>query len=1021
MKKKYLLVSILLLGLGSLSAQSFIGKLNPNPVNKIERLASIDTLKILAVLSDFKKDADDATFGDGKFETIYSKEYGASILDPLPHDKKYFESHLKFVQNYFAKVSKGKLNISYTVLDEILTVSKTMRNYTPPLDSANNHTRLGNYAKEVWTLAEQHYSNLDFSKYDLFIVFHAGVGKDVSLPGSIGNERDLPSVYLSEKSLQNIFGGDFMGFGKNSTIANTAIMPETESRELGGFNGKVLIELTTNGLLVATVGSYLGLPDLYNTKTGRSAIGRFGLMDGQSMFTFKGIFPPEPSAWEKMFLGWITPTEISVNDKKISIVNHLVATSSDTTVVKIPINATEYYLVENRKRDAHKDGSIVTYISNGQTYTKNFDKDYKEFIYYNVDTLRGVVIDVDEFDWALPNGFRDYKIEKFSEVGLIIWHIDEKVISDNYESNTINNDKYARGIAVVEADGIRDIGEEFKTVFGELVIGEGSKEDTWYKNNPADYYKNIFSADTKPKALSNTGGNSLVSLSNFSDISNKASFNIAFGSNDIELITNIALPIAGENIFWLSSATSGGNAYIFASNNEKIYTLEKDGTVVTELAISNFAKPAIYLINNEIYTISTAPSKVQVAQLIPKIVRTDSIELSDSRFSTSPVIYSTDGDSVKFIVGTTDGKLNKYSIDVVGKKKLNLLQSEQIFETAVTKVAVSGNDYVAVSKGKFWSTQLTNGLISLDETPMQLLLSQDANGKLTSIVAMPNKFVTISEDEITIHTKSSSTLSKADNVEGATLNDVMILADAKNDGENYLISNDGNNLVMVNLAGVMASNFPFQDEFQTPLVASPLAVDLNNDKSSDIIACTADGNIIAVDGVTGEMLNGFPISNGGKTLATPVIFSEGGKTGLAIITKENKFLSWNISKYNGKKFWTEVNGNSSNSSSVAKASSNSKVTQFFPQAKAYNWPNPVYSGVTNIRYYVAEDSKAEVTIFDLAGDLVAKLNGNGRGGVTNNIIWNIDNIQSGVYFAHLKVTGTSGKTDSKIIKIAVVK
>ena len=35
--------------------------------------------------------------------------------------------------------------------------------------------------------------------------------------------------------------------------------------------------------------------------------------------------------------------------------------------------------------------------------------------------------------------------------------------------------------------------------------------------------------------------------------------------------------------------------------------------------------------------------------------------------------------------------------------------------------------------------------------------------------------------------------------------------------------------------------------------------------------------------------------------------------------------------------------------------------------------------------------------------------------------WNVSNIQSGAYFAHLEVKSNSGKTESKIIKIAVVK
>ncbi len=55
------------------------------------------------------------------------------------------------------------------------------------------------------------------------------------------------------------------------------------------------------------------MPDLFDAETGKSAIGRFGLMDGQSLFAFGGLFPPEPSAWEKVFLGWENPQLVNTN------------------------------------------------------------------------------------------------------------------------------------------------------------------------------------------------------------------------------------------------------------------------------------------------------------------------------------------------------------------------------------------------------------------------------------------------------------------------------------------------------------------------------------------------------------------------------------------------------------------------------------------------------------------------------------------------------------------------------------
>lgn len=1012
MKRANLFLLIFLLGMGSVSAQSFVGKLNQNPMQEKKYIAG-DNLKILAVMVDFQADVDDATYGDGKFGSIYTKEYGKSILDPLPHDKPYFENHFKFVQNYFSKVSNGNLNIEYTILDEIITVSKTMRNYSPELDNLNDYTPLAQFVDEVWTLADAKYSNSNFADYDLFIILHAGVGRDISLPGSLGLERDLPSVYLNIKSLKGVFGDDFQGISVNNgsfNIDNCAIIPETESREIDGFDGTVLIELTTNGLLAATIGSHLGLPDLYNTETGRSAIGRFGLMDGQSMFSFQGIFPPEPSAWEKMFLGWVTPTEISSGNHNLTIVNKFVANPTDTTLIKIPINSTEYYLIENRKRDALKDGSKITYVSNGQIYTKALVGDSESYIYYDVDTLEGVIIDVDEFDWALPGEDRNWKIDNFKDVGLIVWHIDETIINNNYESNTINNDRYKRGVAIVEADGIRDIGEDFQTIFGETVIGEGTKEDTWYSSNPADYYENKFSYETKPKSASNSGVNSLITLSNFSDINNYATFNLAYGSEFIDLIGNFDFGNA-TNYFSISAINNGSEIVLFALspnythkfNSREIVTFSSHSAIpsIKPLTIGYSGKEILIrtlncAVNANIYCTGDTTTSIYISNNCEYVN------------STTPVLFSENSNVVEFLIGTDIGLINKYAMDVL-LQTITLIESNQIFTTSVSQIALFENGYNAISDNYYWSSNFaaSDSPIDLGEKAIQLVNTKVGNENV-AIIQTESRLISIS------NTNEITEIRKTDSV------NTFILADLKNDGNNYIIQNNGAYLEAFNLTGAEAENFPIQDEYRNNFISFPLAVDLNNDNAADIITFTENGNILAVDGITGKVIDGFPISSG-KIATVPTVFTENGKTALGVVTENNQFMSWNISQYDGKKFWTEENGNASNTSSVAEANSLEKITEFFPQSKAYNWPNPVYDGFTNIRYFVSEDSKAKVTIFDLAGDLVAKLDGNAIGGYDNEIVWNVKDIQSGVYFAHLEVTSNSGKTDTKIIKIAVIK
>jgi hypothetical protein len=152
-------VFIVVIYLGSLPAQTFIGKINPY-LNGCP--AEDDTIKILGVMVGFQEDRDGSTFGNGKFGTMYSQNYGNTILDPLPHDRTYFESHLEFVKNYFSKVSKGKVFVEYFILPDTFSVSQTMRNYSPEPNSSE-FTKVGNFAHEVWNSADAHFPGFDFS------------------------------------------------------------------------------------------------------------------------------------------------------------------------------------------------------------------------------------------------------------------------------------------------------------------------------------------------------------------------------------------------------------------------------------------------------------------------------------------------------------------------------------------------------------------------------------------------------------------------------------------------------------------------------------------------------------------------------------------------------------------------------------------------------------------------------------------------------------------------------------------
>ena len=973
---------LFLFGLGSLHAKGFTNckALDFNNLSSND----VKTVKILAVMVEFQKDKFDLTQGNGKFGTIYTKDYGNSIIDPLPHDINYFSDHLRFAQNYFAKVSDNKLNIEYYIIPNIVTVSKVMKEYSSK--EKNNMKPLADFTKEVWKQTVKQNKSVDFGKYNLFAIFHAGVGKDISTNNLLGEARDLPSVYFNLNSYKKYYGSTFNGFVANNgaTIKNTMILPETESREEQGIGGSTLLELSINGLLVSSIASHLGLPDLFNSENGKSAIGRFGLMDGQSLFAYKGLFPPEPSAWEKIFLGWETPLVVNSTKKNIKVFAKQVAQNTDARIIKIPINSSEYYLVENRQRDANKDGIKITYKVAGVIKSLSLPKDTLNFNNENVDTLNGVVVDVDEFDWALPGN------------GILIWHIDQKVIDEKIAVNKINTDKYRRGVYLEEADGVQDIGEEFKTILGTTVIAEGNKFDFWFKKNPSELYKNKFDATTKPNTNTNDGANSLLAFSNFSEISNIMTFDLKIGNEKLKLLGSNKLNLTSK-ITDIKHTNNNSEFWILSNSN--LYKIDSSNAIAS--SSQNFADSNFLLIeeNNKKYLFGVKGRYLNSLGIGP-------VDLG--KYSNAPIVYKKNGNNIKLYIGLYDGTIAIYSFNLTTAEKPVLEETIDMQNPMISQIILSDNKLYAISN-KIISNRTKS--IKFENEIKKVILTNNKNGNdLFVVLTNKNNFYIIKDFSILYRFKVQTRV-KLNN---------FSLADIKQDGENYILFNLGNKLNAVNIKGYMAEHFPVEQNDVSEFLSYPMIADIDNDDNPDIISTTENGLIFAYSGLDASLLQGFPISIGSGFNGAQTIIKRENDLLFTSLTDDNTFFTWSI-KSNGKVVWGNEFGNNRNNAYVKGSTKKNIITNFFPKEKTYNWPNPVYGNQTFIRTYVAENSKITIRIFDLSGDLVDKLEYNATGGLDNEIAWDVSNVQSGAYFAKIEVKANSGKTDNKIIKIAIVK
>ena len=169
-----------------------------------------DSVKIVAIMVQFQEDDDNRSTGNGRFD-LSNKYFNPNtgrdtVVDAPPYDSSYFADHLMFLKNYYNKSSKGKLQVSYDLYGTVITLPNKMETYSPQRNE--NNAKIGNLYADAWSRAD---SVINFSQYQnqktAFVIFHAGVGRDVDLTSVFGFDPtpyDIPSVYLGLKNLKEL-------------------------------------------------------------------------------------------------------------------------------------------------------------------------------------------------------------------------------------------------------------------------------------------------------------------------------------------------------------------------------------------------------------------------------------------------------------------------------------------------------------------------------------------------------------------------------------------------------------------------------------------------------------------------------------------------------------------------------------------------------------------------------------------------------------------------------------------------
>ncbi len=952
---------------------------------------------VIALRAEFHPDETDFTTGNGTFAGPLFADGLTPSVDPLPHDAGYFQAHLAFLEHYVRTVSDGRTQVTTHLLPEVVTVSGTMGDYSPTgqqADSDPERRKLVSLIGEAWGLASQT-SAFETRQLDpgrtVFMLFHAGVGRDVELIGTILDKTplDLPSIFFPGSELKRL-GLHGLRF-KEIPIRSASVLPRTESRQgrnpLSGED--FLLNLSINGLLAATFLNHLGAPDLFNTRTGESAIGRFGLMDPAGIFSFSGLFPPEPSAWTRQLLGWldvVVPTE--------GLVELPAAGLEESRALRIEISDAEYFLVENRNRDPGNDGLVMQIWQHGTIVEQRIMELNNDFDAFAVDGFAGgVVVGVDDYDFSLPG--RDADDRQFNG-GILVWHVDERQVA----SGVNNDDPSHRAVDLEEADSAQEIGKDNYL---------GSPFDFFYEDNDSrvllptgttiQLYDNRFAHNTTPDSRTNRGGHSFVVLEDFSAPGPVMTLRYSREAGTSVLQPRVVQVDRAQIDDEGSVLVVGTTYYIFEGMSGVLHVLSETGQV----SIPAMSKPVPT--GNGFAVMQRSDGGVtfteySVTDGVPQLTRT--VPVPDAGGEFQPPLVSVDGafhalfsGPGSAVVATVKEDVTIQSVDDIGEG-----------------IGLAGGDGLWVV-GREGTRDLDSGTtwryLNLEEEHIgDFVFGTDMRGSWGAIPRKGGRSVLLlrpdgSAGEFTIDYAIP---------EGHELSGKAALADMNGDGRLDIVLTAGESLLVMQthrFASVM-NDYPVN--VGAEIAAQPLVLEM--EEGMVVVLGATSGDVYAF--LNAQPIEGFPLNVGARVAGTP--FGAPGRLTVASRSGRVHDYSWEdvTAAPWGQRYATTTNG----SFVYAAAVSGQEDDALLVGAETYNWPNPIRGGESFLRCMTSEDADVSIRIIGADGTLAGELAFSTVAGVPVEVLWNTD-AASGLYYARYRAVAQDGRTETQLVKMAVIR
>ena len=1010
-----------------------------------------DSVNLLVLLVDFVEEIDDnpKTTGKGKFDfgnydyfTVNGELDSVQTIGSPPHDSTYFHQTLVALWHYYHVASLGELNslnfhfkIFPNQVDTAYHLPNEMAYYNPDTDDWGLKTeRFEEYFKNAIASADTtNFPNtpeIIFSDYNHIMLIHAGSDWQHDVFGD--TPCDIPAFFISLED-DSIAVNDSTYFVKEA-----ANIPETISQDFYKYKHWQYGFGALNAEMVHEFGHSLGFVDLYNTTNMFPAVGYWDIMDSGGFtaviskdttvtLVIEGALPILPSAWSRMLV-WGDEFENSGKYCEITFPDSFsidaaeIINNANPQFIKIPINDKEYFLLENRIPDLNKDGTceiltdastrVPLYPTNPESEINNWEYDYMLPTY---DLYLSIV----------------YGETVYTNGGLCIWHIDNSIIYDEtveidgksysrFEANVVNGSFANKGVKLVEADGIWDIGNPNSN----YVAGTAyepffkTKPGTWPQNDTNQFHNYHFGSTTNPNSFSNDDINSLIEIFDISNSNPTMTFKFQYQLYDevTSIVQEEKFNTENEILCWSDPAVEGfpeagnlNNIIVLADSSFTLFSLWPNDIIETckHSFVEQITNPLSNKNNLILFSFKDSVA-VLTFNSVPDYSNFNIFGIKlNSEISDSPIALSQE----KVLVPTQDSLLIfkiednnlifqksvaannpkiAYNPDLQKIVALNQPRSITICDTNFSNI----QDFsISSTFGEFYPIIEHN-----DSSHTQIVYFQDISGSVYKIDSLGVE---------KIFEASNYDLEEISNIS---------LGDVNNDGWHDIIFTASDKIFAIQKNGAFVSGFPQSPYFSnysseiSPIIGKSI---LPENISLFLPTATNWTQAFSEDC---EYIPNYSFSVG-NCLASPYLNVDDSSSKFYLPVSDSliKIFSFNNSDIlETKIYWNGYKNGSERYACVRNISKGAPA--FIASLQVFAYPNPANNGSVKIRVNSANNSNAKVRIYNLAAELLFKDEMEIIADKNNEFKWNIDKISSGIYFAVVKVGN-----QKKLVKIGIEK